>query len=73
MLIFLTGFFDGGANLMFLLATGLGNLSTVAVLSSLYPVVTVALARGLDGESMKAVQVAGLFLALLATALITVG
>ena len=73
LLVLLTGVFDGGGNLTFLLATGVGSLSTVAVLSSLYPVVTVALARSIDRETMSRTQVVGLILALLATVLISLG
>jgi len=73
LLVFLTGVFDGGGNLTFLLATGIGSLSTVAVLSSLYPVVTVALARTIDRETMSTPQIVGLVLALVATVLISIG
>jgi drug/metabolite transporter (DMT)-like permease len=38
------GVFGATANLMFLLATGAGQLTVAAVLAGLYPAVTVALA-----------------------------
>ena len=71
--IVLTGLFDTGSNMIFLFATNLGDLSVVAVLSSLYPAATVVLARFWLGEKMSRLQLTGLSMALLATALIAVG
>ena len=71
--IVLTGLFDTGSNVIFLFATNLGDLSVVAVLSSLYPAATVVLARFWLGEKMSRLQLTGMSLALLATALIAVG
>jgi drug/metabolite transporter (DMT)-like permease len=53
------GALDLGANGMFAAATTEGLLSLAAVLSSLYPVVTILLARGLLGERVRPVQEAG--------------
>jgi len=72
-LIALTGLFDTGSNMLFLFATNLGDLTIVAVLSSLYPVTTVLLARFLLDERMSRLQSAGLIAALTATALIASG
>lgn len=64
----LAGVFDLTANLLFLLATGHGHLSVVAVLASLYPTSTVLLALAVDRERVRPVQLAGLGFA--ATALV---
>jgi uncharacterized membrane protein len=71
--IVLAGLFDTGSNVIFLFATTLGDLSIVAVLSSLYPAATVLLARFWLNERMSRIQLAGLVLALTATALIAAG
>ena len=42
-MIVLTGLFDTGSNVLFLLATAQGDLTIVAVLSSLYPAFTLSL------------------------------
>ncbi len=72
-LIVLTGLFDTGSNVIFLIATTVGDLSVVAVLSSLYPVSTVILARFVLDERMSRLQLTGLALALIATGLIALG
>lgn len=71
--IVLTGLFDTGSNVIFLIATTLGDLAVVAVLSSLYPVSTVVLARFVLEERMSRLQFAGLVVALGATTLIALG
>lgn len=71
--IILTGAFDTLANVLFLAATVRGDLSIVAVLSSLYPVSTVVLARTVLRERMSGLQLVGMALALTATALIALG
>lgn len=71
--IALTGLFDTGSNMIFLFATNLGDLSVVAVLSSLYPAATVVLARLWLDERMSRTQLAGLAMALVATACIALG
>jgi drug/metabolite transporter (DMT)-like permease len=48
-------------------------LSVVSVLASLYPVVTVLLARAVLGERMRPVQVAGVAVAFAGIALIASG
>jgi drug/metabolite transporter (DMT)-like permease len=58
------GVFDVGANAMLAVALTKGLVGLVAVLSSLYPVVTVLLARALLGERVAPAQRAGVALAL---------
>jgi drug/metabolite transporter (DMT)-like permease len=57
------GVLDVAANLFYLLATQRGLLSLVAVLTSMYPVTTVVLARFVLNERLSRVQLAGLLLA----------
>ena len=65
------GLVDVGANGLFALAGGRGLLSIVAVLGSLYPVVTVVLARGFLGERITGVQRAGVAIALAGVAVVS--
>ena len=58
------GFFDLLANLLFVLATARGLLSVVGVLGSLYPAVTVLLARSVLRERLSPVQNAGVLITL---------
>ncbi len=67
------GMMVGAANGLYLVATRRGLLSLVAVLVALYPASTVALATMLDGERATRWQLAGMALAGLAVAFITVG
>jgi drug/metabolite transporter (DMT)-like permease len=67
------GIFDVAANVLFGLATTRGLVSVVAVLASLYPVVTVVLARLVLGERASALQRAGAVAAVGGAALITAG
>lgn len=73
LLIALTGAFDTGSNVLFLYATNEGLLTIVAVLSSLYPITTVLLARLVLDERMNRIQVWGFFAAMAATVLIAAG
>ncbi len=72
-LIALTGAFDTASNVAFLYATNSGSLTIVAVLSSLYPIATVLLARVVLSEKMTGVQLAGFASAIIATGLIAAG
>jgi uncharacterized membrane protein len=67
------GLLAGAANLLFLAATGAGDLAVVAVLTALYPAITVVLARGVLGEHWTGRQVLGLVAAGVAVAMITMG
>ena len=71
-LVALAGVLDQLANVLYVLSIGHGLLSLLAVLASLYPVSTVGLARVIDGERLRPVQVAGLGFALLGLVLIAV-
>ena len=72
-LIALTGLFDTGSNVLFLYALRAGDLTTVAVLTALYPIPTVVLARIVLQERMTMNQLLGFVSALGATVLIAAG
>jgi drug/metabolite transporter (DMT)-like permease len=57
------GAFDAAANICYLLATRAGLFGPAVVITSLYPAVTVLLARLALGEKMRPLQQAGLALA----------
>jgi drug/metabolite transporter (DMT)-like permease len=61
------------ANASYLAATRRGLLSVVAVVASMYPASTVALAWMLDGERLRRPQLAGMALAAVALLLVTLG
>lgn len=65
------GLGDTGANVLLTLASGGGEDALVAVLASLYPVVTVVLARALLHERLSAWQAAGVATALAGVALVS--
>jgi drug/metabolite transporter (DMT)-like permease len=68
------GFLDTGGNALFAAASSAhGLLSVVAVLASLYPVVTVLLARLLLGERVQRTQDLGVIAVLAGVVLITAG
>jgi drug/metabolite transporter (DMT)-like permease len=67
------GFLDTGGNALFAAASSHGLLSVVSVLASLYPVVTVLLARLMLGERVQRTQDAGVLLVLVGVVLITAG
>jgi drug/metabolite transporter (DMT)-like permease len=67
------GLLDLGANAAYNYATTIGELSTVAVGSSLYPVMTVFMAALVLGERVRGVQRAGVVVALGGVVLIAVG
>ena len=68
----MAGPFDMTSNALFLLASRSGDLSVVAPLASLYPVTTVILALIVDRERLRAIQVLGLALAVVALLLVSV-
>ncbi len=67
------GVFDTGANVCVAFATTHGAAGTVAVLSALYPVVTIVLARFVLGERLGTARRAGGIVALAGAALVAAG
>ena len=67
------GVLDISANTLYALASTEGLVSIVAVLSSLYPVTVIVLARFVLHERVRRVQLAGAALALLGVGLISAG
>jgi drug/metabolite transporter (DMT)-like permease len=72
-LLLAVGAGDVGANALFAVASTHGLLAVVSVLSSLYPAVTVLLARVVHAERMTGVQNAGVAAALAGVVLIASG
>lgn len=66
------GVLDAAAAVLFVLATQAGLLSVGAVLASLYPAVTVVLARTVTRERISGRQLVGLLLALGAVAMLAI-
>ena len=66
----LTGILDTSGNALFMLATQIGRLDVAAVLSSLYPVTTMVLARCILKERMNGLQTTGMLAVLCAIPLI---
>jgi drug/metabolite transporter (DMT)-like permease len=69
----LTGMTGAPAAIFYFLATHHGLLAVTAVITSLYPAVTILLARVLLGERLTAFRLAGLLLAAASVSLIAVG
>jgi drug/metabolite transporter (DMT)-like permease len=69
-LMVVSGFFDVVANILFLVATRLGNLGVSAVVVSLYPVVVVLLARLVLHERLSRTQLSSAGLAIVASVLL---
>jgi uncharacterized membrane protein len=72
-LALLSGSLDAGANVLYFLAVHDGLLSLAAVLTSLYPAITVLLARVAYSERLRVVQRVGMAIAVAGVALVTVG
>ncbi len=70
-LLTINGFFDVGGNLFYILAAQAGRLDISAVLSSLYPGMTVFLAWLILKEKLQSSQWIGILLALIAIIFIT--
>ena len=71
-LVALAGMLDQLANVIYVLTIGRGLLSLLAVLASLYPVSTVALARLIDRKRLRPIQLIGLGFALAGLVLMAV-
>ena len=69
----ITGLTGASGTLLYFFATHEGFLAVTAVLTSLYPAVTIVLARTLLGERLTGLRLAGLSLAAACVALIAVG
>ena len=69
--ILLMGFMDTMAAFCFALATSKGMLSQVAVISSMYPAVTIILSMMIAGERIRKIQFSGVLLAITGIALIS--
>jgi drug/metabolite transporter (DMT)-like permease len=69
----LAGSAGGTGTILFFYSTQHGFLAITAVLTSLYPAITIVLARTLLGERLTAPRLAGLVLAGVCVALIAVG
>lgn len=67
------GILGGGANLLYLTATGASQLAVVAVVTALYPAATILLARIFFREPWGPVQVAGLAVSAFAIAAVSIG
>ena len=67
------GFLDTGGNALYAASSSHGLISVVSVLASLYPVVTVLLARLLLGERVQRTQDVGVAVTLVGVVLITAG
>lgn len=72
-LVAAAGVLDVSANAAFLAGINTGLLSIVAVLSSLYPAVTVLMARTILGERLHRLQVVGLVAAAVGVAAMALG
>ena len=72
-LVVLSGVLDAVGNALYFLAAQQGMLSLAAVLTSLYPAVTVLLARIVYSERLRVAQRAGLAVAVAGVALVTLG
>ena len=69
----ITGATGAAGTILFFFATHKGFLAVTAVLTSLYPAVTIVLARTVLGERLTALRLAGLVLAGVCVSLIAVG
>jgi len=73
LLAVVTGAAGAAGTILFFFATHQGFLAVTAVLTSLYPAVTIVLARTVLGERLTAMRLGGLALAGICVSLIAVG
>ena len=73
LLAVLTGITGGAGTICYIVATHHGFLAITAVLTSLYPAVTIALARLIASERLSATRLTGLLLAGVSVTLIALG
>jgi drug/metabolite transporter (DMT)-like permease len=66
------GLFDSSANVFFLLASRIGSLTVVSVLTALYPLGTIILARVILKEKIARTQQVGIALALSASVVLAI-
>jgi drug/metabolite transporter (DMT)-like permease len=66
------GLLDSSANVFFLMASRVGSLTVVSVLTALYPLGTIILARVFLKEKIARVQTVGVLLALTASSLLAI-
>ena len=64
---------DLGANVFYVVASTKGYISITSVLSSLFPVVTVLLARVVLSERLRRIQIVGVAVTMLGVAMISAG
>ena len=69
----LVGVADLGANALFALAASQGMVSVASVLGSLYPVVTILLARAVLGERLAGIQNVGVLLSIVGVVVLASG
>ena len=72
-IVVLVGAFDAGANALLVLAATHGAIGIVAVLSALYPIVTILLARAVLHERLGTTRTVGGLIALSGAAMIATG
>ena len=72
-LMLAAGVLAGVGNLLFLAATGRGQLAIVSVITAMYPAVAVLLARAFLSERWTRLQATGLIIAAAAVALVALG
>jgi drug/metabolite transporter (DMT)-like permease len=70
--VIITGLFDSSANVFFILASRIGSLTVVSVLTALYPLGTIILARIFLKEKLARTQTLGVLLALAGSALLVI-
>jgi drug/metabolite transporter (DMT)-like permease len=73
MILIAAGLLDAAANILFTLASRSGSLTVAGVLTALYPLGTILLARVVLKERITRIQSIGIFMALAASVLLVLG